>query len=335
MACPFSVAQCLALLWTGASDEKSADELAKVLGFKGRLTKDIVAKLFRDYHEDFLECSTLKMGHKVYVNGAMKLKLKADEDAKKTLENFSIETETAAEKCLKLSDYVETVNKWLAESGKGEELVVDKKKSIIDQLNEPVWPWFLLDLVHFDSPWAIEFPAENTTQQRFWTNESSSVDVQMMHLRETCRYGYMLDLEAAILELDFDFDDISILFLLPDSRTGLPDVLKKLHGTNVMYLAAQLRRQDTLVYMPKFKVDVTFALTQEMLGKFVSEPDATSSPLRQPADRLGGLFTASDGDGGAKKDCVVGDGLLLHRAVIAVGEKGTEKDKQKIGSVFI
>lgn len=325
VACPFSVAHSLAFLWNSA-DEKTADELAKILGFKGRLTKDIVAKLFADYHEDFVECDTLKMGHKVFVNAGA-VKVKEDAAAKEVLKSFFVETESAT-KCLKLSDFVEgVVNKWAtAESGQTVDCssVINLSKKDNDSLR----PWILMDQLTFDSPWAIEFPAENTTEQRFWTSESTSVPVQMMQLRETCRYGYMLDLEAAIVELDFDFEDFSILFLVPDSRTGMQEVLKKLQSTNVMYLAAQLRRQDTLVYVPKFKVDVTFALTQELLGKFVSEPDVDSSPLRQSADRLGGLFTATKTAGG---DAVEGDALLLHKAVLVVGEKGTEKDKQKIG----
>lgn len=313
------MAHSLAFLWNCA-DEKAADELAKVLGFKGRITKEIVAKLFSDYHEDFLECETLKMSHKVLFNGAT-VKVRPT-DAKSVLESFCVETETAT-KCLKLSDFQDIVDKWA-----GEGRSVDSIINLSKQDKDTIRPWLLLDLLHFESPWATEFPAENTTTQRFWVNESSSVDVQMMHLRETCRYGYMLELEAAILELDFDFDDFSILFLVPDSRTGLKEVLKKLQSTNIMYLAAQLRRQDTLVYMPKFKVDVTFALTPELLGKFVADPDVNASPLRASADRLCGLFTAA---GAGEKSNAEGDALLLHKAAIVVGESGAEKDKQKIG----
>lgn len=302
-----------------------------MLGFKGRLTKEIVAKLFRDYHEDFLECAELKMGHKVLVNGKTSCALKSDDQAKKTLENFSIETETATE-CLKLSDFLANANKWASQlvSGESVDLLNNSVLNLAKDAKDSIRPWILVDQLHFDSPWTVEFATENTTTERFWVNESSSVDVQMMHLRETCRYGYMLDLEAAILELSFDFDDFSMLFLVPDSRTGLADVLKKLKTTNIMYLAAQLRRQDTLVYVPKFKVDVTFSLTQEMLSKFVSDPDAGASPLRQSADHLGGLFTAAGSAAGGDGESE-GDALLLHKAVIVVGEKGTEKDKQRIG----
>lgn len=118
VASPFSVAHTLAFLWSCA-DDKTAEELAKVLGFKGRLTKEIVAKLFSDYHEDFLECAELKMGHKVLVNGKTSCALKSDEQTKKTLENFSIETETATE-CLKLSDFLSHANKWASQSVSGE-----------------------------------------------------------------------------------------------------------------------------------------------------------------------------------------------------------------------
>lgn len=335
VVCPFSVAHSLALLWNCAADNCS-DELAKVLGFKGRLSKETVTKLFSDYHDDFLECDTMKMCHKVLVNGqkATTVAVRDDASAKKMLSDFSAETEAApASKCLKLSDYVEMVNKWAAEQKQSEdEKKVPLNNSIINLVKEDydsVRPWVLLDLFHFNSPWAIQFPTENTTEQRFWTNETSSVDVQMMHMRETCRYGYMLDLEAAVLELDFDFEDFSMLFLVPDSRTGLQDVLKKLQGTNVMYLAAQLRRQDTLVFVPKFSVDVTFALTQELLGKFVSEPDVSASPFSQSADRLNGLFKAA-GAGESKAEA-----LILHKAVIAVGDKGTDEDKQKIGECVL
>lgn len=296
-----------------------------------------MAKLFNEYHEDFLECETLKMGHKVFVNAATVKVKDSDASAKEALKSFSVETETA-KKCLKLSDFVqEVVNKWAADvvgNGKSVDLMSNSILNLPKEQSESLRPWLLLDLMHFDSPWAIAFPAENTTEQRFWTSESSSVPVQMMQMRDTCRYGYMLDLEAAILELDFDFDDFSMLFLVPDSRTGMQDVLKKLQSTNVMYLAAQLRRQDTLVYVPKFKVDVTFALTQDLLAKFVTDPDVGSSPLRQSADRLDGLFTATAAAAAKEKTGDEGDALLVHKAVIVVGESGAEKDKQKIGESF-
>lgn len=335
VACPFSVAHSLAFLW-GCAKEKTADELAKVLGFKGRLSKEVVAKLFNDYHEDFMECTETKMAHKVFVNSAKsKVKVNQDEHAKAMLKNFSVDTEVVNE-CLKLSEFIETtVNKWTAEvvPGQSVDIMNNSVINLVKSDNDSIRPWLLLDLIQCQPTWATEFSVANTTPQRFWINESSSVEVQMMHLRETCRYGYMLELESAILELDLDFDDFSMLFLVPDSRTGLADAMKKLQATNVMYLAAQLRRQDTLVYVPKFKVDVTFALTQDLLGKFVSEPDAFSSPLRQSADHLPGLFTtaaASDG-----KTVAEGDALLLHKAVLIVGEQGSEKDKQKIGEFAI
>lgn len=338
MVSPFSVAHSLAFLWSCAGDSKTADELAKVLGFKGRLTKDTVCKLFRVFHEDFLECDTLRMGHQVFVNASNdrqqgSVTVKDDEAAKNSLNNFSVQTETASEQRLKLSDFSESINKWAAAAvSNDQQQQIDLMNNSIINLpkddNESVRrPWLLFDFLHFHSPWAIKFPAENTSQQRFWTSDSSSVDVSMLHLRETCRYGYMLELEAAVLELDFDFEDFSMLFLLPDSRSGLADVQRKLQSTNVMYLAAQLRRQDTLVYVPKFKVDMTFALTTELLGKFVSEPDAASSPFRQSADHLSGLFAK----GTTTTSAGEGDGLMLHKAVIVVDESGTEEDKQKIG----
>lgn len=331
IACPFSVAHSLAFLWSCAA-EKTADELAKVLGFKGRLAKEVVARMFGDLHEEFAECAEMKLAHKLFVNSGKAAVAIKDKDARDALDGFSVETETIKEQqCLKLSDFMARVNKWTESiaNKEGEEAkqpsTLMNNSAIADK--DSIRPWILMDVLNFDSPWAIEFPAENTTEQRFWTSESSSVDVQMMHLRESCRYGYMLEMEAAILELDLDFEDFSLLFLVPDSRTGLADVLKKLQSTNVMYLAAQLRRQDTLVYVPKFKVDVTFALDQDMLGKFVSDPDVSASALRQSADHLSGLFTAAGKVDGGRD----GDAVLLHRAVIAVGEKGAEKDKQKIG----
>lgn len=330
----------MAFLWSCAA-EKTADELAKVLGFKGRLTREVVAKMFNDLHEDFADCAEMKLAHKVFVNssggGGKAAVAVKDKDAKESLDNFSVETETIKEnQSLKLSDFIAKVNKWTETitNNEDEEVVAKQPSCLMNNSaisdSDSIRPWILMDVLNFDSPWAIEFPVENTTEQRFWTSESSSVDVQMMHLRESCRYGYMLEMEAAILELDLDFEDFSLLFLVPDSRTGLADVLKKLQTTNVMYLAAQLRRQDTLVYVPKFKVDVTFALDQDMLGKFVSDPDVSASALRQSADHLNGLFKAA---GETSSGGVGGDAVLLHRAVIAVREKGAEKDKQKIGEL--
>lgn len=73
-----------------------------------------------------------------------------------------------------------------------------------------------------------------------------------MSIREDFKYGVFEDLKASAIELPFKQSDISMVIILPDSRTGLSALEEKLDKINFdSYIFADMELQD--VTMLKFQ----------------------------------------------------------------------------------
>lgn len=339
LICPFSVQRALLMLLMAAREEAptsisttSSSTAADSIGFSSRLQKQAIAKHFSGLAEEFLECETLRLFRKLIVDkSSVGVPLKSD-FVSRAKHDFDTEVEVFGLK--EESSSADRINKWMIEKtndqiGGGMEDNSGGMASLLkaEEKNKDVTTdlWLLvMDVIQFRCPWAIKFNAEETKTSQFWTSESESVEVEMMHLRDSCRYGFVADLDAAILELDCDFEDFSMLFILPESKTGLVQLETKLVSSNLMYLAAQLRRQDTLVNLPKFTVDVTVSLSEAVRKMNVADHVKSADFVDETNDE-------GDANKTTEKQKQLVSLSVLQKAVLIVGEEGAESDKQKIG----
>ena len=163
----------------------------------------------------------------------------------------------------------------------------------------------LTNAIYFKGDWARAFQAGETHDADFTVAADQKVTVPLMHQKEAHRYAEEASLQA--LELSYKGDELSMLLLLPRTPDGLPELERSLSAEKVAALRQQLRRQEVVVYLPKFKLDASFSLTDPLQALGVK------AAFSAAAD-----FSAMDG----RKDLYVS--AVLHKACVDVNEAGTE-----------
>uniref|UniRef100_A0A1A9VLH3 Tudor domain-containing protein n=1 Tax=Glossina austeni TaxID=7395 RepID=A0A1A9VLH3_GLOAU len=70
-----------------------------------------------------------------------------------------------------------------------------------------------------------------TRDKEFYLDESNNMKVPTMHVERRLRNGFLLQLDTTELELECKNSDLSMLIILPNTRTGLKDLEEKLKIT--------------------------------------------------------------------------------------------------------
>jgi serpin B len=113
----------------------------------------------------------------------------------------------------------------------------------------------LVNAVYFKGMWTYPFNREHTHKVSFYLNEEDFVSVDFMVIIEDLKYGIFPDLDATVLELPFNhFNDISMLIILPNSRTGLSVLQEKLNANDLDSISNGLIKEKVVVKIPKFKI---------------------------------------------------------------------------------
>uniref|UniRef100_T1GWS3 Serpin domain-containing protein n=1 Tax=Megaselia scalaris TaxID=36166 RepID=T1GWS3_MEGSC len=153
-----------------------------------------------------------------------------------------------------------------------------------------------------------KFDPENTMKEQFYYSESDSVEVDMMTQKSKFRYGAFEDLEASVLELPYADSNLSMLIVLPNSRTGLKEVGSKLKTKSIFEISQNMYETEVSVMLPKFKVDYSVELTEPLkkmgMTKMFSNGAEFGNMLEEPEE----LKVSK----------------VLHKAFIEVNEEGTE-----------
>ncbi|XP_068147291.1 serpin B4-like isoform X4 [Drosophila tropicalis] len=166
----------------------------------------------------------------------------------------------------------------------------------------------LVNATHFKGEWEIKFNEHNTRDDDFYINESQKITVKMMHLEHTFLYAELKGLDATALQMNYKDSDLSMLIILPNTRTGLRNVENKLQSTSLKKITNQLSEAPVNVKIPRFKVEFEQELSPvfKMLGiRRIFSNDA----------ELGKILTTDD---------PLNVSQIFHKAFIEVNEMGTE-----------
>jgi serpin B len=165
----------------------------------------------------------------------------------------------------------------------------------------------LTNAVYFMGHWANQFNADQTTVAPF-VIEDGKIDVAMMTLHETCRYGRVDD--VTILEKTYRGGRIAMMILLPENEPGaMADLQRLLSAEKVKQWSRHLSKQEVDIYLPRFKLETSLpldALLASMGMSTVFQPDRAD---------LSGITTGKER---------LWLGYALHRAFVNVDEQGTE-----------
>lgn len=160
----------------------------------------------------------------------------------------------------------------------------------------------VVNVIYFKGQWDREFKKENTKEEEFWLNKSTSKSVLMMTQRQSFSFKTLEDVPAKILGLPYRNHDLSMFLLLPNDIDGLEKIIDKITPEKLIEWTSVGRMEERAVdlHLPRFRVAGTYDL------------EATSAGLR-----AAGLSGSPEGAGLRAQ-------RLLHRSVLELTEAGTE-----------
>jgi serpin B len=117
-----------------------------------------------------------------------------------------------------------------------------------------------------------------------------------------------------ILEMPYKGGDLSMIVILPQTADGLDRLEKKLSSKNLQNWAGKLEKRQVYVYLPKFRLEATYAMKETLRSLGMSRSFAEAGSLQ------GAQFNGMS----ASRAPEFWISEVLHKAFIEVNEKGTE-----------
>ncbi|XP_065791270.1 serpin B13 isoform X1 [Muntiacus reevesi] len=160
----------------------------------------------------------------------------------------------------------------------------------------------VVNIIYFKGQWNSEFKKENTKEEEFWLNKSTSKSVLMMTQRQSFSFKTLEDVPAKILGLPYRNHDLSMFVLLPNDIDGLEKIIDKITPEKLIEWTSAGRMEERAVdlRLPRFRAAGSYDLAAASAGLCAA-----------------GLAGSPGGAGLRAR-------RLLHRAVLEVTEEGAE-----------
>lgn len=129
----------------------------------------------------------------------------------------------------------------------------------------------LVNAIYFKGLWKDKFDPKNTFKNPFYLDETNTVSVDFMMLKKKFLYNYFPALKATAISLAYKDSDISMLFILPTTLTGLPLLEESLQSLNILDLMKNLTLKEVSMFLTKFKIETE--LDMKSILKAVSSFD--------------------------------------------------------------
>lgn len=206
--------------------------------------------------------------------------------------SFSLHPEAAAD----------SVNGWVAWKTKS------KIPNVLKEPLEPLTKLFLMNAVYFKGTWKTKFDQRLTMPDTFYNDGLVPKTVPMMRQKRKLRYGFNTRLQAHILELPYNGDDIKMVLLLPEKRDGLLEIESQLSNDVLSEITSNLRDVIVQVTLPRFNLVEDYDLI--------------------PILKSMGMHSAFDPDLADLTGISTKSGLYvtkaLHKCAVEVNEEGSE-----------
>ena len=303
---PSSLSVALGMTHLGAR-ENTATEMATVFHWDKLSTEDVHGEM-----RQFLQTVQAANSANTEISTANRLFLQKDFNI---LQQFKDEVLKFYEADVPLVDYKtdpesvrEVINKWVEEKTK------EKIKNLIASgVLTSRTRLTLVNAIYFKGAWHSEFKKENTRSSPFFVTPAQEVNVKMMN--STAKFKYYEDeaLKCQMLELPYDGQDLSMVFLLPFDTHGLTELEGSLTYDklqNAVNCLDKAHLSEVEVSIPKFKLTQEFQL-KEILGQM---------GINDMFDEFKADFSGIVTPGGEKLYV----SHVIHKAFVDVNEKGTE-----------
>jgi len=294
---PLSISSALAMTYAGAKGE-TAQQMQSTLHYGPQVS------LFHSQYGAMIDSLSSKKGqdfkmniaNAIWVQDKYKLKnyyietVKKDYNSKIRSMNFVKRPEASRD----------TINYWVAKktAGRIQNLI---PAGMIDDMTRLI----LTNAVYFNAEWANKFNKELTNKDKFYCLDNTVIKTEMMYQRHHHPISQTKD--YTILEIPYEGYEYSMLIILPNDKAGLTSLSKTLSAKDIIAHDKSKKREDVLVYFPKFRLETDYEL-----NKYLS---AMGMPLAFSGDA-----DFSNMTGG--KDLMISS--VIHKAFINVDEEKTE-----------
>ncbi|XP_073954083.1 alaserpin-like [Choristoneura fumiferana] len=241
---PLSVEMVMAMLALGCK-EKSNAEILRTLGIPD---DDVLLASFA-YIKSTLKSirgATLNVANKIYIKNCAELKPGVKKDYEEifesSIEHIDFSVQGAAANAIK---------NWFREQTNSNTSL----GAVLDDNTRLV----LVNAIYFQGVWEKPFDTRLYTYSLFHTSRNTTTEVFLMKIPKTWfKYGVSLELNARLLQLNFEGGEASMVIVLPDEAVGLDAMIQKLDsGHNIMADIETLRNTELEVMMPRFDEQTT------------------------------------------------------------------------------
>ncbi|KAB1256387.1 Serpin B13 [Camelus dromedarius] len=147
----------------------------------------------------------------------------------------------------------------------------------------------VVNVIYFKGQWDREFAKENTQEEEFWLNKSTSKSVLMMTQHQSFSFMILEDLQAKILGIPYKNNDLSMFVLLPDDIDGLEKIIDKITPSELIEWTSPGHMEERTVnlHLPRFEVedsyDMEAVLAAVGMADAFNEQQADSSGMSSPS----------------------------------------------------
>ncbi len=295
---PWSISSASAMVFEGAKGE-TAQEMQSVLHFPENdlERRSAYARIYNKLNTGS-DKYTLKTANALW---AQKDYSFLEEFINVNKKYFSAEV-TNLDFVNKTEESRKTINSWV------EEQTNNKIKDLIPagQL-DPTARMVLTNAIYFKGTWETQFDKSKTKKEDFKINETETIQVDMMSLKEgSDDFKYTETEEIQILEMPYEGENLSMLVILP--KNNLSEVEAMLSAEKLAEWKKQMHEREVYVFFPKFKFETKYFLSDTLkemgMQKAFSESEAD--------------FSGMDGTKNLYID------FVIHQAFVEVNEEGTE-----------
>lgn len=160
------------------------------------------------------------------------------------------------------SDATQQINDWVNTNTDG------MVPTILDEA-DPGALMYLINALAFDGKWDEPYDPEYQVSQGKFTNaDNTTTNANYMVSSE---YKYISGTDSRGFIKEFADGTYAFAALLPDENTTLDSFVKSLTGDKLSALLNSVKSENTIVYLPKFKLDYSEELTESLTSLGISD----------------------------------------------------------------
>lgn len=243
---PISLRIVLALLYQGSSGATER-EFQNVLQFVDKASvrdqyRDVLTALQTSEKKEYV----LNMGSRIFLRSEIEPKQKFASVAKDIFKT-DIEAVDFTE-----ANSSEAINYWVEKLTEGKITQLVKPEELKDTI------MLIANAVYFKGTWRHQFPKNDSFFGNFYLindDDILTVTVPYMTNEEQFYYVESQNFDAKFLRLPYKGGRYSMIMILPNSKGGLPALLKRINLYNVKSLLYLMDKRTVKVTLPKFKFD--------------------------------------------------------------------------------